>query len=175
MPTTYLVRHPLVKLARLAVHTYIYEHRIMSTPYPLSAEQQIQSGAFVSLLMKDQLRGSVGTLRPTQPNLATEVIVNAVAAAVRDPRFTPLKPAELLDVSFVIDLVTDLEPLDALETQDPQQHGLALIAPHTSGVVLPHLASIETPEQQLELARRKAWLAEAEPYQLLRFCVQRLS
>ncbi len=175
MPTSTVVKHPLVRLARIAVETYVREHRVLTPPYPLDPDQRQACGVFVSIVKDDTLRGSVGTLTPVQANLATEVIHNAIAAAVRDPRFSPVHPPELTDLHYVIDIINELEPLPTLAQQDPQQHGLVVRTPHQIGVVLPSVTGIDSASAQLALALRKAQLNEQHDYKLWRFCVQRLS
>ena len=51
------------------------------------------AGAFVTLRMKGQLRGCIGYPEPERPLL--DVVEHcAVSAAISDPRFPPLSPAE---------------------------------------------------------------------------------
>ncbi len=169
-----VVQHPLLNIAQIAVETYIRDHVIMPVPFTLPADQAQPQGAFVSIVVHKALRGSVGTVRPTQPTLAGEVIHNAVAAAVRDPRFSPVRAEELADLNYIIDLVDALEPIDSPAQLDPAQYGLVVRAARKMGVVLPQTSGIDTAEAQVELALRKARIDPAEKYRLERFCVQRL-
>ena len=49
---------------------------------------------FVSLHAHGQLRGCIGTTRPTTENVAWEIVQNAISACARDPRFTPVAVSE---------------------------------------------------------------------------------
>ena len=49
---------------------------------------------FVTLTENDQLRGCIGSLKPHRP-LIDDALANTTQAAFADPRFAPLKPAEL--------------------------------------------------------------------------------
>jgi AmmeMemoRadiSam system protein A len=169
-----IVQHPLLTIARIAVETYIREHVILPVPFTLPADQAQPQGAFVSIIVHKQLRGSVGTVRPIQPTLAGEVIHNAVAAAVRDPRFSPVRAEELADLNYIIDLVDQLERIAGQDQLDPTQHGVVARAGRKIGVVLPQTSEISTAEAQIGLALRKAGIDPAEHYRLERFRVQRL-
>lgn len=169
-----IVQHPLLKLARIAVETYVREHTIMAVPYPLPADQERPQGVFVSIIANKQLRGSVGTVLPLQPTVAGEVIHNAVAAAVRDPRFSPLRANELSDLDYVIDLIDQPEPIADQNQLDPTQYGVLVRAGRKMGVVLPQIANVATIESQIALALRKAGIGPDDVYRLERFCVQRL-
>jgi AmmeMemoRadiSam system protein A len=169
-----IVQHPLLKVARIAVETYVRDHVIMPVPFSLPADQAQPQGAFVSIIIHKNLRGSVGTVRPTQPTLAGEVIHNAVAAAVRDPRFSPVRAEELVDLNYIIDLVDDLERIDDKTQLDPTQYGVVVRSGRKLGVVLPQTSDISTVEAQITLALHKAGIDPAEHYHLERFCVQRL-
>ncbi len=52
---------------------------------------QTPAAAFVSLKSNDQLRGCIGTIKPTKPTLAEEIVENAVKAATQDYRFQPIQ------------------------------------------------------------------------------------
>lgn len=176
MPSQFVLHHPLVRLARIAVETYVREHRVLPVPYPLPPDQQAAAGVFVSLVASStQLRGSIGTLRPTQPTLAAEVILNAVAAAVRDPRFTPVHPPELVDLAYTLDIVRELGPLTHFEAHDPACSGLVVRAGRRWGAMLPAVEGIGTALQQRDAALRKALIAADEAFEMLRFSVERLS
>src|SRR5450756_2772967 len=65
-----------------------------------SAPWLAEHGAcFVTLTQRGELRGCIGSLQAHQPLLA-DVKGNAISAAIRDPRFTPLSTEEL-DITTV--------------------------------------------------------------------------
>ncbi|HEY1016020.1 MAG TPA: AMMECR1 domain-containing protein [Herpetosiphonaceae bacterium] len=166
--------HPLVKLAAIAVETFVREHRIIAPPRPLPPDQAGPGAAFVTLIKQGALRGSLGSVRPLGPSLAAEVIGHAVGAAARDPRFSPVAPAELPDLGYVVDLIEAIEPLAALDGHDPAACGLLVRAGRKAGVALPQIAGIERADEQLALALRKAAIDPAGPYRLARLSVKRL-
>ncbi|MDO8249465.1 MAG: AmmeMemoRadiSam system protein A [Rhodoferax sp.] len=86
---------------------------------------------FVTLTQGGQLRGCIGTLEARRTLLA-DVKANAVAAAVRDPRFAPLTGGELEHTDIEVSL---LSPMQALRF-DSEAHALAQLQPGIDGVVL---------------------------------------
>lgn len=170
--------HPLVELARRAVEAYVCEHKRIKPPGELSPQMQERAGAFVSLHKGGELRGCIGTIQPVCANLAEEIVENAISAATRDPRFSPVEPSELNALEISVDVLTPPELIDSILNQDPKRHGLIVQSLRDSwkrGLLLPDLESIDTAEKQLYYARVfKAGITEDdEPVQLFRFQVQR--
>lgn len=86
---------------------------------------------FVTLTSQGRLRGCIGTLRAWRPLLA-DVRANAVAAALRDPRFPPLTAEEYPDIRIEVSVLTPPEPLVVRDEADL----LAQLVPHRDGVIL---------------------------------------
>jgi AmmeMemoRadiSam system protein A len=103
---------------------------------PLAADASApwlrESGAcFVTLSQEGELRGCIGTLEAYR-SLLDDVRANAVAAALRDPRFAPLTLRELGDTEVEISL---LSPAQALAFGD-EAEALAQLRPGVDGVIL---------------------------------------
>ena len=92
---------------------------------------QNMGACFVTLTQRGQLRGCIGTLE-LHRSLLADVKANAVAAALRDPRFAPLGVAELALTRIELSL---LSPLQAMRF-DSEAHALAQLQPGIDGVVL---------------------------------------
>ena len=163
----------LIKLARRAIERFVCEGIILSPPKVLSDEMKPRAGTFVSLHCSGELRGCIGTIEPSCANIAAEVIANAISAATRDPRFPPLCPDELADLDISVDVLTEPEPISSLEELDPKRYGVIVRSGTRRGLLLPDLQGIETAQQQVEIALRKAWIAPDEPYRMYRFEVIR--
>ncbi|MBI4181218.1 MAG: AmmeMemoRadiSam system protein B, partial [Chloroflexi bacterium] len=103
--------HPLARLAQETVESYVNEG---TTPRlkELTPEMKGRAGVFVSIHKLGKLRGCIGTFEPTRPNVAEEVISNAISSATRDPRFSPVAPNELQDLDYSVDVLTHPEPVD---------------------------------------------------------------
>ena len=164
---------PAVSLARQALETYVNKGEIIQPPQPVPDFFRKRAGVFVSIKKHGQLRGCIGTVEPVQENLAQEIIQNALSAGTRDPRFNPVTPEELKDLTYSVDVLCPPEPISGLDELDPQRYGVIVKSGHRSGLLLPMLEGIDTAEEQVEIARQKAGLRRGEPVKLSRFEVVR--
>lgn len=98
------------------------------------------SGCFVTIKQQGQLRGCIGSFVSQQPLWQT-VQEMAVAAATRDPRFYPMKPADLLDFQLEISVLSPLQLIQNIEEIEVGTHGIYLIKGHNHGVLLPQVAT----------------------------------
>jgi len=167
--------HPLVQLARKTIETYVREGHITEPPEELTPEMEGQAGTFVSIHKHGMLRGCIGTIEPTQANVAQEVIENAISAATRDPRFPPIRMEELADLDIKVDVLSEPEPVDGLDELDPRRYGVIVQSARDwrKGLLLPDLEGVDTVEYQVDIARRKAGIRPGEPIKLYRFEVVR--
>lgn len=166
---------PWVKLARRSLETYVKTgQRLISLPENLPAEMTTQqAGAFVSLHKNGQLRGCIGTIAPTCDNLAWEIVQNAVSACSRDPRFSPVRPNELDELEYSVDVLGAPEPVDSPAALDPKTYGVIVSCGGRRGLLLPDLDGVDSVEAQLSIALQKGGIRENEPYKIERFKVVR--
>lgn len=166
---------PWVKLARCSLETYVKTgQRLTSLPEDLPAEMTTQqAGAFVSLHKNGQLRGCIGTIAPTCDNLAWEIVQNAVSACSRDPRFSPVRPDELDELEYSVDVLGAPEPVDSPAALDPKTYGVIVSCGGRRGLLLPDLDGVDSVEAQLSIALQKGGIRENEPYKIERFKVVR--
>ncbi|MCC6443531.1 MAG: AmmeMemoRadiSam system protein A [Armatimonadetes bacterium] len=165
---------PFVDLARRAIEHYVIHRRTLPAPNPLPPEMAGQAGAFVSLHKKDgMLRGCIGTIEPTQPNLAEEIIQNAISAAARDPRFPPVRPDEVADLSLSVDVLSPPEKAHSMDDLDPRRYGAIVRSGYRKGLLLPDLEGVDSPEAQVAICMDKAGISPNEPVELYRFEVKR--
>ena len=165
--------HPFVELARKTIEDYVKRGITVKPPEAPSQEMQGRAGVFVSLHRRGQLRGCIGTIEPVRSNVAEEIIANAICAATRDPRFSPLRPDELSDLEISVDVLGEPEPVSSIEELDPRNYGVIVEREHRRGLLLPDLPGVDTPEQQVDIALRKAWIGTDERYKMYRFRVVR--
>lgn len=166
----------LPALARLAVEIYVLEQRVYAPePTSLSPLLQQASACFVSIkTFAEELRGCIGTINPTRSTLAEEIVVNAISAATRDPRFQPVSAEELSSLRYSVDVLDNPEPA-SFEDLDPSIFGV-IVEDETGsrrGLLLPRIKGIERTEQQIQIAARKAGIAPHQPHRLFRFRVRR--
>lgn len=122
----------LLRLAREAMESAVRGEPLL--PLNLSAlppALQAEGASFVTLTIHGQLRGCIGALEPYQP-LAEDVREHAVAAALRDPRFPPVTPAELPRIRIEISRLSSPRPLSYETPEDL----LARLTPGVDGVIL---------------------------------------
>lgn len=161
-----------LRLAREAVERYLRTGELLEPGNVLPALRR-PGGVFVTLRARGQLRGCIGTLFPTRPDLAREIVANAVAAATQDPRFLPVRLDELPALRYEVDVVGPLERVSTEAALDPRVYGVVVAAESRRGVLLPDLEGVDTVAQQLAIARRKAGLPPDSPVSVYRFRVDR--
>ena len=166
---------PWVRLARLSLETFLRQgHALQALPDGLPAELTTQAaGAFVSLHKNGQLRGCIGTIAPTEKNVAEEIVHNAVSAGTRDPRFPPVRADELDELAYSVDVLGRPESVDSPAQLDPKRYGVIVSYGRKRGLLLPDLDGVDTVEEQVEIARRKGGIRAEDPYTLQRFKVVR--
>ena len=163
---------PLAGLARETVETYVKEGK---TPKPdeLTPEMKGKAGVFVSIHKLGGLRGCIGTFEPQCANVAEEIINNAISSATRDPRFPPIAPDELKDLSYSVDVLTQPEPIASQDQLNPRKYGVIVECGFRRGLLLPDLEGVDSVDHQIEICCQKAGIASDEPVKLYRFEVRR--
>ena len=161
-----------VLLAKESIRRYLKTGKIMKTPKDLPPEMTERHGAFVSLHEFGALRGCIGTFLPSYKNLAEEIIHNAKAAAMDDPRFPELESYELEDLTISVDVLSEPEPAEEKDL-DPKKYGIIVERGGRRGLLLPDLEGVDTVKQQISISKRKAGIPQSEPVKLYRFTVKR--
>ncbi|WP_041076618.1 AmmeMemoRadiSam system protein A [Thermotoga caldifontis] len=168
--------HPFVKWAIKSIESYILDGRMVD-PIKDGAPEELlnrRAGAFVSLhLLDGSLRGCIGTFMPTRSNLALEIRDNAIAAATQDPRFEPVTPEELDDIEVTVDILSEPEKVADTSQLDPKRYGVIVVSGYRRGLLLPDLPGVDSVEEQLRIALRKAGISERERFDVYRFTVER--
>ena len=121
---------PLLALARAAIARELGNPEA-ATPVPPALTRI--GATFVTLRSDGDLRGCIGTVDAWRP-LADDVRANAVAAAFRDPRFSPLRREELPRIAIEVSV---LNPSEALPP-GREESLVAALRPGIDGVVLEH-------------------------------------
>ena len=132
-----------------------------------------KAGVFVSLHKNGRLRGCIGTISPTRPNIAHEIIQNAVSAGLSDTRFEQVEEAELPYLTYKVDVLSAPEAISSPKELDVKRYGVIVTSGYKRGLLLPNLDGIDTVEEQIAIARKKAGISERESIKLERFEVIR--
>jgi uncharacterized protein (TIGR00296 family) len=104
---------------------------------------QEKRGVFVTLKERGELRGCIGIPYPVMP-LGEALIDVAVCSGLNDPRFLPLRPAELAEASIEITVLSSPERLIVPPERRPDavqvgRHGLIVRGGGCSGLLLPQV------------------------------------
>jgi AmmeMemoRadiSam system protein A len=165
----------LPALARLAVETFVRNGKQIPVPEEASALLSARAACFVSIKTQTgDLRGCIGTIEPTKQKLAEELIINAINAASRDPRFDPVAESELHALRYSVDILAPPEPATFADL-NPKIYGVIVEdeSGKLRGLLLPDITGVDTASQQVEIAARKAGIPPGQPLQLSRFRVDR--
>ncbi|MBU9888457.1 MAG: AmmeMemoRadiSam system protein B [Candidatus Omnitrophica bacterium] len=149
----------LLKLARDTVESFIRSRKVPDyTPSSPGLRQKL--GAFVTLRERGELRGCIGRFEPDAP-LFTVIQQMAVSAATQDPRFRPVSPDELDQLTYEISVLSPLRKVPNAEPIEVGKHGVQVSKGFHGGVFLPQVATETgwTKEEFLsELCTQKAGL-----------------
>ena len=108
----------LLNLAREAIaHAARREDPPLIDMESVPAALRRERASFVTLNKRGRLRGCIGSLEARRA-LALDVQQNAVGAAIRDPRFPPVQPEEIEDLTIEISVLSLPEPLDYEGVED---------------------------------------------------------
>ena len=166
---------PYVQLARKTVEMYVRDRVKPEVPAGLPPEMlSTRAGAFVSIHEHGKLRGCIGTIAPVRSCVAQEIIDNAVSASTRDPRFDPITADELEWLEISVDVLGEAEPIASPAELDVRRYGVIVSSGRKRGLLLPDLDGVDSVEQQIDIARHKAGIADWDKkVQLERFEVVR--
>ena len=170
-----LTGEELPRLARAAVETFIRTNEVIRPPSLMRGILSVPAPCFVSLkTLEGELRGCIGTIEASRETLAQEIIANALSAAMNDPRFAPVSEDELANLRYSVDVLLPAEKT-VLEELDPSIFGVIVEDENSGrrGLLLPDIPGIDSAEQQVEIAARKAGIPAGTPVRLWRFKVER--
>lgn len=150
-------RSALLRLARRSIEDAVRAERL-AEDVPRDGIFSQHCGVFVTLRVRGRLRGCIGVIEPVE-SLGDSLVHCAVSAALEDPRFSPLREEELLDVTVEVSL---LAPMQAVRPEEivVGRHGLLVSRGWRRGLLLPQVATENdlTRERFLEETCRKAGL-----------------
>jgi len=171
----------LLARARNAIARDLGAAQMMEPEHPALHQP---GSTFVTLTLKGELRGCVGTLEAFRP-LDQDVRENARAAAFRDRRFAPLRTGELAGIRVEVSLLSSSAPIrfateeDAIRQLRQGIDGVILENGRQRGTFLPQVwEDLPDPRQFMSQLKRKAGLAAdfwSEDLKLYRYEVQKWS
>lgn len=161
------------KLAKQSLETYIKTGKRISPPETLPADMDDKAAVFVSLKKNGELRGCIGSLEPTAPDIANEIITYAIYAGTQDPRFMPVMESELDELTYSVDVLGKPSPVKSAGELNPKVYGVIVSDGMKRGVLLPDLEGVDTADRQIEIALAKARIPNTADYKIEKFEVIR--
>ena len=152
----------LLALARQAI-----AHHLGRAPAPVVPDAprlHAKGATFITLTKDGDLRGCIGSLRRSR-TLGDDVLANAVAAAMEDPRFPPLEAEELDAIAIEVSVLSEPEFLDFFGEEEllaqlrPGEDGLIIFSGCRSATFLPQVwEQLPEPRRFLAALKHKAGL-----------------
>ncbi|MCF8009162.1 MAG: AmmeMemoRadiSam system protein A [Halanaerobiales bacterium] len=161
-----------VELAKKTIREYIKNKNKIDPPTDKEGFDK-KAGVFVSIKKNNQLRGCIGTIEPKAKDIGHEIVENAISASTKDPRFNSIKEDELDDLNLSVDVLGPKEKVEDISKLNPKKYGVIVKRGFKVGLLLPNLEGIDTVDQQLDIALRKAGIYPDEEYEIMRFKVER--
>ncbi len=148
----------LLKLARKSI-TEALKQKTVNVQKAARIKFSKEPGVFVTLLRNGNLRGSMGYPEKTY-GLIDAVVKAARDAAFKDPRFKPVRKAELAGIKLRVDILSRFIPT-SIKGIKPGRHGIYLEYGLFKAVQLPEDGAKNnwTAREIVENTLRKAGLA----------------
>ncbi len=128
----------LLAVARKSVE-YMIEKNEPYAPLPSASETlNREYGAFVTLTESGSLRGCIGYTAPIKPLYMT-VRDTATLAALRDPRFSPVRASELPQLAYEVSVLSPLRRVTGIEQIEVGRDGLLMKNGGSEGLLLPQV------------------------------------
>ncbi len=168
--------HPYAELAKNTVEEYVRTGNILAAPEEIPDDMLRRAGVFICLKIHGQLRGCIGTFQPCSKNLYQEIVRNSISASSEDPRFSLVRPDELGDISYTVDVLSEPEKVMQLSQLDPKKYGVIVVKGPRRGLLLPDLEGVDTVQEQLRITKMKAGIPPGDKdVEIFRFTVDRYS
>jgi len=130
----------LLLTARESIRSLFGKVDIPTADFKAFPNLKLKSGAFVTLKIKDELRGCIGFITSDQPLFDTICEV-AKHAAVQDPRFPPLTLKEFNSVDIEISVLSPMKKISDYDEIIIGKHGLLVEEGFHRGLLLPQVAT----------------------------------
>ncbi len=146
--------------ARDALEAAVLDRLPRRSPAEEAPWARVHRATFVTLRSPDgSLRGCIGEMEARRP-LVESVRDNAVAAALRDPRFAPVGPDEVGGLRVGISVLTPTRRIAQPSEVEVGRHGVLVTQGRHRGVFLPEVATEQGWDRETYLSAlcRKAGL-----------------
>ncbi len=167
----------IINLVKKTVESYVKEQNFPDPPEELSQKiNNGSSGVFITIKKQGDLRGCMGTIE-SEENIVKQIVSSSISAC-RDPRFKSIKESELPELSYEVNILK--EPREVMTVSDskipenipllqPEKEGIIVKSGNKTGLLLPGIEGIDSPDKQLKLALRKAGIDLTKNYKIYKF------
>lgn len=172
----------LLVIAREAIENALTSSTESADRYDDLEWLQKKAACFVTLTQHNRLRGCIGSLEPHR-RLIDDVRLNAVSAAIKDDRFSPMTADELSITEVEVSLLSPPQPMEFFSEQDalnqllPDVDGLIFEAESRRSTFLPQVwESLHEPKEFLSHLKLKAGVAQdywSDQVKLYRYTVMK--
>ncbi len=138
----------LISLAKAAILVALNQPDTFDLEHALKTYPALQENAAVFITLNtgpnEELRGCIGSLQAYRP-MYKDIIANAQASALRDPRFKPVTMEELKDITIEVSILSKPKILEYLDVADlktkvtPLQDGIILKYQDKQATYLPEV------------------------------------
>jgi len=129
----------LLEIARKSAESVVKDDKLYEPPTNLPASLMQDRGAFVTIKENGELRGCIGYTAAVE-SLAKTVRDVAAHAALRDPRFHPVKAGELPKLKYEVSVLSPLRRVSDVSQIRVGSHGLMIAKGSVRGLLLPQVA-----------------------------------
>lgn len=176
-------RQALLCVARASIEHSLRGEKLRIEPTEYGERLRDPCASFVTLILRGELRGCVGSLEAKRP-LVVDVAHNARAAAFDDPRFPALTREEGEQLELHISVLSALEPIastregDVIRVLRPGVDGVVIEEGRLRATYLPTVwDSLPEPREFLRQLKRKAGLSPdhwSARVRVRRYTIQRI-
>lgn len=128
----------LLKIARNSISSIFRQTELPTVSFDEHPILSSHKGAFVTLTIKNRLRGCIGFITSSSPLYQT-ISDAAVQAAVGDPRFPQLTKDEFNMISIEVSILSEPFSMQSYKEIVVGQHGLILSEDGRRGLLLPQV------------------------------------
>ena len=147
-------KHTMMSIAEWSIQESLTTGKRDELPNKFEIDPVLKSpcGVFVSVYVKSDLRGCIGTFSEKEP-LYKNIQQMAVQAAVDDNRFKPVKERELNQLQIEISVLSPRERIEGPDDIVIGKHGIYMIHGIRRATLLPQVAAQNnwTPVEFLEV------------------------
>ncbi len=134
-----------------------------------------RAGVFVTIRNRSgDLRGCRGTIQAQYENVLEETRRLAVSSALHDTRFEPVRPAQLVDLTYEVSVLYKPEPVVSLDQFDPSKFGIIVYTgSRKRALMLPNVEGLDTVDRQYRATCQKGGIDPEGEVHLERFQVDK--